>query len=56
MWLLVHNGDMLAYASVRLRDDHDIVAAAVTQKGMALQFASQKSKENLGIVLAAVNK
>ena len=34
------DGNILEYASEELRERHDIVMAAVSQKGMALEFAS----------------
>ena len=44
----------LQYASEDLRADAEVVAAAVSQNGLALQFASGNLKNNKEIVKAAI--
>lgn len=39
-------GEMLQYASERLRDDPEIVAAAVLRNSIAMKFASKRIQEN----------
>ena len=50
------NGNALAYASERLKDDREFVLAAVTQNGWALEYASETMKDDREIVLAAVKQ
>ena len=50
------DGRFLHYASEKLKDDREIVLAAVTKSGSALEFASTKLKDDKEIVLAAVTK
>ncbi len=46
----------LSIASMRRRNDKDIVLAAVNQNGHALKYASTELKNDKDIVLTAVNK
>ena len=50
------SGSALQYASLKLRNDKEIVLAAVKKHGLGLQFASAELKKNKDIVLAAVNQ
>ena len=45
----------LLYISEDLKNDGEIVLAAVKQNGMALSYASRDLKSDRGVVLAAVN-
>ena len=46
----------LSFASTRLRNDYNIVLAAVTSAGVALEFASLKLKNNKEIVRTAIKE
>ena len=46
----------LYFASERLRDDKDVVMAAVQQNGMALYFASERLRDDKDVVMAAVHQ
>ena len=48
------NGQELYYASEKLRDDDDVVMAAVTNKGLILKYASKRLRADKKIALAAV--
>lgn len=48
------NGQELYYASEKLRDDDDVVMAAVTNKGLILKYASKRLRANKDIVKVAV--
>mmetsp|Transcript_42249 Transcript_42249/g.76581 ORF Transcript_42249/g.76581 Transcript_42249/m.76581 type:complete len:211 (-) Transcript_42249:33-665(-) len=50
------DGQLLRFASRRLRDDYEVVLRAVTQSGIALQYASDDLKNNREVVLAAVQQ
>ena len=50
------NGWALRYASVRLKNDREIVLAAVQQNGLTLELASDELKKYREIVLAAKSK
>jgi hypothetical protein len=52
--LVTQNGFFLQNASTRLRDNEQIVLAAVKQNGLALQFASHELKNDIKIVLEAM--
>jgi hypothetical protein len=46
----------LHHASERLRDDPEVVLAAVRQDGLALRFASERLRDDTEVVLAAMKK
>ena len=48
------NGDLLEYASLRLRDSLTVVLEAVKNRGYALKFASLRLKDNEEVVFQAV--
>ena len=45
---------VLEYASKELQNDREVVLAAVTQNGYALNFASEELKRDREVVLAAI--
>ena len=49
-------GPALRYASGELRNDREVVLAAVEQRGLALSFASEELKNDREVVLAAVKQ
>jgi predicted dinucleotide-binding enzyme len=50
---LEQNGLSLRHASDGMRDDHEMVIAAVTQNGHALQYASKRLRSDWTIVEVA---
>ena len=46
----------LEYTSAKLKDDKEIVLAAVTQDGNALEFASKKLQSDKDVIKAAKSK
>ena len=50
------DGQVLYYASQKLRDDKDVVLAAVTNKAIILKYASQRLRADKDIALAAVKQ
>ena len=51
-----NNGLALQYASERLRDDKDVVLAAVKEDGHTLQFVSDRLRDDKDVVMAAVKQ
>ena len=49
-------GEALEFASAELRNDRDIVKAAVNQNGWALEFASDELRNDQDIVVDAVHQ
>jgi len=47
-------GDILQYASLELKSDHELVLAAVRSEGLSLQHASEQLRADREVVLAAV--
>ncbi len=47
-------GTSLRYASNKLRDNYDIVMAAVSRNGWSLKYASEELRDNYNIVMVAV--
>lgn len=55
--LVVKNiNNTLQYASLRLRDNNEIVSTAVNKTGLSLEHASLRLQNNRGIVLSAVKQ
>lgn len=50
------DGQALYFATQNLRDDKDVVLAAVTQKPIILKYASFKMRDDKDIALAAISK
>ena len=44
------------YASLRLRDDRELMIKAVTQDACVLEYATQELRADRGVVLAAVRQ
>lgn len=51
-----HYGSLLQFASDRLKNDRDIVLAAIKKEGLALEYAAQVFKNDNEIVLTAVRQ
>tara|TARA_B110000503_G_scaffold128250_1_gene198939 strand:- start:108 stop:1016 length:909 start_codon:yes stop_codon:yes gene_type:complete len=51
---VLHDGSMLKYASKSLKNDKDVVLAAVRKTGSALAYASKRLENDKEVVLAAV--
>ena len=51
-----NSGNALQYASKELKNDQDVVLAAVRNSGDALQYASKELKSDKDVVLEAVSK
>jgi hypothetical protein len=49
------DGTLLAAASRELRDDCEVVTAAVTQNGLSLKHASRRLRDDRSVCLAAVS-
>mmetsp|Transcript_13296 Transcript_13296/g.30296 ORF Transcript_13296/g.30296 Transcript_13296/m.30296 type:complete len:257 (-) Transcript_13296:186-956(-) len=54
--LVLSNWEALDLAAVELRQDRDIVMAAVAQNGKALSYASRELRRDREVVLAAVSQ
>ncbi len=55
--IIIHrNGDVLKYASNRLRDDKEVVLLAVKSSGWSLQYASDRLSDDKEVVLFAVKQ
>ena len=53
--ILEHDWEDLQYCSTRLRDDYDVVMAALSDYGLALMWASERLKDNEEIVKYAIS-
>lgn len=51
-----HGGENLKLASDHLKDDKEVVMAAVKSYGLALKYASDRLKNDRDVILAAVSK
>ena len=53
---LTQNGNALQYVSDELKNDKEVVLAAITEDGRALEYASDELKNDKEVVLAAVTQ
>ena len=53
---MTQNGKELKYASERLKDDYDVVLAAVTQNGSVFKYVSNRLQNNEDIILASMTQ